>query len=280
MRRVGLWVVMAAVGLAAALPVDAAPRRGSITFIQNRVEVKKQRASWQKAQLRSLVAVGDSIRTGPDSRADITFTDGSKTRLGANGWLTLQDQGAKSVHLMFGKLWLKIQKGTGGIRVRTPSAVAAVTGTEFLIEVTPDQTTNVTVLEGSVEVTGQIEGALVNLMAGHSTSVAPNNAPTAPIQIDMNQFRQREQLVPSEAETEDHVTSDPSNHGTGDPTSSNTNSSNNNNGDPNSATNSRNPEAASVPTDQSQVIDKNVVIENPRPVDISPTTGDLEVIVK
>ena len=76
-------------------------------------------------------------------------------------------------------------KRTGGappFQLGTPSAVIAVRGTRFDVEVSPHQTTEVDVFEGSVEVAGvAVPGASVLVRPGYSTRVGPGGAPEPPV---------------------------------------------------------------------------------------------------
>ena len=116
------------------------------------------------------LAVGDTldegaeIRTGAKGRVRLRCVDGSSLVLGDNSQLTLtQYQAPKGEQPRAVSLWLEVgvmgQKVTpgganGSWEVRTPSAVTAVRGTEFVVEVNAEQTTAVHVDTCEVEVGG------------------------------------------------------------------------------------------------------------------------------
>ncbi len=130
---------------------------------------------------------GDSLRTGSRSSADLEVPDraarfhiGTKTSFrlahGTPGVLIEVERG--SLRAVFGKL----PEGDDRERlVTTPSAVLAVRGTEYGIEVEKDGDTSVVVFEGTVEVRDQSgTGDVVQVQAGQSTRIRKGRPPGAP----------------------------------------------------------------------------------------------------
>lgn len=130
---------------------------------------------------------GDSLRTGSRSSADLHIADraanfhiGTKTSFhlahGTPGVLIDIERG--SIRAIFGKL----PEGDDSERlVTTPSAVLAVRGTEYGLEVEKDGDTTLVVFEGTVEVRdllGRSEPVLVG--AGLSTRIRTGRVPSAP----------------------------------------------------------------------------------------------------
>jgi hypothetical protein len=130
---------------------------------------------------------GDALRTGSRSKADLEAPDfaarfaiASKTRFklahDRPGVLLEVERG--SLRAIFGKL------PEGDVRERlvtTPSAVLAVRGTEYGIEVEKDGDTSVAVFEGLVEVSDpRGVGEPVRVQAGNSTRVRKGKAPSRP----------------------------------------------------------------------------------------------------
>ena len=99
------------------------------------------------------------------------------TQPGPGGWNYFE--------LLLGRIRTHIMKRTGGappFQLGTPSAVIAVRGTRFDVEVNSHKTTEVDVFEGLVEVAGVgIPGASVLVRAGYSTRVGPGGAPETPV---------------------------------------------------------------------------------------------------
>jgi hypothetical protein len=99
---------------------------------------------------------GDVIRTGAEARVQISMSSGSTLRLGPNATLELRE--ADPVHfsarLSLGSLWAKVHKLLTGdsFEVETENAVAAVRGTEFLVDAGGED--RLRVYEGTVEARG------------------------------------------------------------------------------------------------------------------------------
>jgi len=86
--------------------------------------------------------------------------------------------------LLLGRIRALINKRTGGavpFELGTPSAVIAVRGTEFDVEVNPRNVTEVDVVDGLVEVYGRnAPGGSVLLEPGFSTRVGMDSGPEQP----------------------------------------------------------------------------------------------------
>ena len=106
--------------------------------------------------------IGAEIRTGAKGRVRLRCIDGSSLVLGDNSQLTLTEYKAAageqprtvSLWLEVGVMGQKVTPGgaNGSWEVRTPSAVTAVRGTEFVVEVNAEQATAVHVDTGEVAV--------------------------------------------------------------------------------------------------------------------------------
>lgn len=204
-----LPVVIALAALAAPLGAQAAPAvaaegaqvaasdpfQATLTKAVKKVEWQRYATqAWQRALVDTLLLGGDTLRTGGDSKAELLYGDGSVTRVGSLTTLTLTGDRRREIRLDGGKIWLNIRKSGAGMRIITPGAVAAVTGTELMVEFDPTRrTTEVTVFEGAVNVTGDV-GDLVKVMAG-TTSRVPFKAPAmAPIPLDNTKIQERNNL--------------------------------------------------------------------------------------
>lgn len=115
---------------------------GKFTFTQGRVDLTRPGEAAQPATVGDEIAIGDFIRTKSNSKAEITFVDGSITRLAPRSRLKIteyfiSDEGRKgTLDLVRGKVQSVIQKTeiTGAdsrFEVHTPTAVCGVRGTIF-----------------------------------------------------------------------------------------------------------------------------------------------------
>src|ERR1700730_53899 len=97
------------------------------------------------------VREGAAVRTGVESRAELTFADLTITRLGANTVFSF-NEGARQVNLDSGALLLQVPKGGAAVRINTAAATAAITGGTCLCESNRGFPLKVLVMEGAGQV--------------------------------------------------------------------------------------------------------------------------------
>lgn len=125
----------------------------------------------QALRVGSPLSPGDTVETAAGSRLRLRCSDGSSLVLAAGSRLRLDQfdiqtdgrRGAARFQLQLGLLGQQVSPG-GGWSVRTPSAVTAVRGTEFVVELFADQRTAVLMQSGAVEVSplkAQARGGLI-----------------------------------------------------------------------------------------------------------------------
>jgi hypothetical protein len=105
----------------------AQKKEARVTQVIKDVRVLGSNAAPRAAALNDNIIEGNAVRTGADSRAELTFTDETLTRIGANTVFSV-GQGAKNFDLASGALLLAVPKQNGTIRVSVGAATAAVTG--------------------------------------------------------------------------------------------------------------------------------------------------------
>lgn len=199
-RQIALFSVATALSLQAPCAwAEGAPAgdpyQATVTKIVRHVDWQRARTShWQPAPVDTLLMVGDALRTGERARAELLYGDGSVTRIGALTTMTLIGDNRRELRLDAGRIWLHVRKHSAGMRIITPGAVAAVTGTELMVEVDPvKKSTDVTVFEGSVNVTSDV-GNLVRVIGGTTTTV-PFRAPaSAPAPLPPAKVQERENI--------------------------------------------------------------------------------------
>ena len=129
---------------------------------------------------------GTTLDTG-NGRLLLRLTDGSEVLVRSHTRLQLQQPSLSDptyLQLLLGRIRALINKRTGGtvpFELGTPSAVIAVRGTEFDVEVNRRSVTEVDVIDGLVEVSGRSPGAgSVLLEPGFSTRVGLDSGPEQP----------------------------------------------------------------------------------------------------
>lgn len=121
----------------------------------------------------------------------LQLADGSQVLVRPHTRLTVQQPAPTDrgyFQLLLGSIRALITKRTGGaapFELGTPSAVIAVRGTRFDVDVDKHQRTDVDVLEGLVEVFGRHSGTSVLVHAGSSTRVGMNGPPEDPKPSDL-----------------------------------------------------------------------------------------------
>lgn len=141
---------------------QVATRQAVLTSMYGEVHIAHGTESYHPASLNEVLRPGDTIRTGPSSRAELTVGEGGFVRLDQNSQVrvTALSTGARTTfEAVVGGIWVTIERAlTGGKKweVRMPSAVASVKGTVFRCRVTED-TSETVVYEGRVEVSAGIQ---------------------------------------------------------------------------------------------------------------------------
>jgi hypothetical protein len=138
-----------------------------------------------------VIQVGDEIKTGDNSSVMLTAPDGSYMVVSENSKLVIEDfwsGSARSImNLMLGQVRFYIQRLGGRpnpYSVRTPTALIAVRGTIFDVNVDPARIVEVQCLEGQVTVENPLFSFReVILQPGLKTLVRPNEPPMPPVKL-------------------------------------------------------------------------------------------------
>src|SRR2546421_10694309 len=120
---------------------------GRVTSIFHDVQVLPTQADARPAAINDKIDEGSALRTGHDSRSELTFADLTITRLGANTIFSFNKAG-RSVRLDSGAILLYARKNSGPAQVSTKAVTVGITGTTVIVEAKPDSYDELTVLEG------------------------------------------------------------------------------------------------------------------------------------
>ncbi len=142
--------------------ITAQKASGVITFIIGKAEVKTKGAQdWTLARVGMKLNVEDELRTDDCSTVDIRLTSNSAIRIKENTYISISKlfsagkYSRADMDLSVGKVYMFMKKmGTdsSSVSIQTPNAVAAIRGTQFMLEYTPVKTTRISVLEGDITV--------------------------------------------------------------------------------------------------------------------------------
>lgn len=161
----GLTVACCSGGAAATLT------ESTFTEIINEVNTLSADGGAASAKLNDILKAPERVRTGPQSRAELTASDKTITRVGANTVFSYADSG-RTLNLEQGNLLFHAPKGLGGGTIKSGGAAAAVLGTTLIVSATTGGGFKVILLEGKGKVTLP-NGNAAKLKAGQEVFVLP-----------------------------------------------------------------------------------------------------------
>ena len=154
----------------------------------------KTEKKWVAATVAMDVNEGDRIKTGSDGRIELAMQDDSRLTIGNNTEMEItrflldKDNNKRSatVFLVKGKLRGVVAKFAGrtDMKVKTPTAVAGVKGTDFIV-MNEGKANILFGQEGSVEVKGKDKES-VALSPGTMTENTQGHTPIAPVKVEPN----------------------------------------------------------------------------------------------
>jgi hypothetical protein len=175
---------------------DAAKREGRVTWIIRDVKLLSSKSAARAAVVNDKVREGTGVRTGDDSRSELTFLDLTITRLGANTIFSFTSAG-RNVELGSGSVLLSVPKDSGGAHMTTDAVTVGVTGTTLTLETARSGRNKLIVLEGGARLSlnkHPSESAYVR--AGQMLDVPPGATKLPPpVDIDLDQFMKTSPLI-------------------------------------------------------------------------------------
>jgi hypothetical protein len=180
-------LLVAALLLAATLtvrPAAAEPQAATVASVTGTVEVQRSGAGdWQPAIVGTVVFVLDGIRTGPGSAAKLLFSDDAVIDLAPSTELTVERYGAQQRGKGPRRALLKLAGGkieafvsgygdeNARFEIETPTAVARVQSTEFIVQYNAaEKATDVVGVDGVVALQGRTG------LIGPGVAVGPSEA--------------------------------------------------------------------------------------------------------
>jgi|HubBroStandDraft_4_1064222.scaffolds.fasta_scaffold26839_2 hypothetical protein len=117
-----------------ALTLSAAEKKEArVTQVTQNVQLVRTNVAGRSAAVNDSISEGTKVRTGANSRVELTFSDKTITRLGANTVFDFRD-GTRNLNLEEGALLLQVRKNANGARISAGAIAAAVTGTTVVLE--------------------------------------------------------------------------------------------------------------------------------------------------
>lgn len=145
------------------------------------------------AKLQAVLKAPDLVRTGPESRTELTAPDQTITRVGANTVFAF-DTAGRSIDLQQGSLLFHSPRGKGGGTIKSGGAAAAVLGTTIIVAAMPGGGFKVIVLEGRARVT-LANGKRIALRAGQVVFILPGQEASEVLNLNLSKLVSGSQLV-------------------------------------------------------------------------------------
>ena len=191
-RSITLWWIpslFVAAPLAAAAPLQEA----RVSQVIQDVRLLGAHAAPRPAAVNDKVTLERAVRTGKESRAELTFTDLTITRLGANTIFSLK-AGAREVDLTSGTILLSVPSGAAPVKANTVGVTVAVTGGTALLATGPP--TKFMVLEGigTIYPKGHPEKA-VSVHGGEMVLMTADKKITQPEKFDVKLVLETSPLI-------------------------------------------------------------------------------------
>ncbi|XLQ20503.1 MAG: FecR domain-containing protein [Candidatus Moraniibacteriota bacterium] len=146
---------------------------GQIEYLEGSVEKRSNKdLGWFKVEKSDIVKSGEEIRTLADSRAIVTFEDGSTVRLDENTSILFDGSGGNiDIGMDRGFVYNKVAKNDKReYSVKTGEYTVTALGTEFSVE-NDGSEVDVMVVESSVQVTNDNEEIIEEISEGSKASV-------------------------------------------------------------------------------------------------------------
>jgi FecR protein len=112
-------------------------KEANVTQVIQDVRVLPANAAPHPASVNDRVHQDEAVRTGVESRTELTFQDMTITRLGSQTIFSFKG-GTRTINLESGSILLSVPKNSGGGHIKTAALTASVTGTKIVMQYHPD----------------------------------------------------------------------------------------------------------------------------------------------
>ncbi len=163
----------------------------TLTIISGSVLVRHATAEFAAAEDGALLGPGDTVKTGPDTHAVLTYFEGSTVEMEPDTELSIQEahanpDGSTVIEMQqeLGMTWhvvTKLIQGGSKYEIHTTASTASVRGTAFTISVAPDGTTTETTTEGAVANSDAQRTTTVLTSPGQQTTTKKGGTPAPPV---------------------------------------------------------------------------------------------------
>jgi hypothetical protein len=164
---------------------SAASKEARVTQIIRDVRLLPSEAAARPATVNDKVSEDTGVRTGGDSRSELTFPDFTITRLGSNTIFSFTGNG-HSAKIESGSILLRVPKESGGGSVKTSAVTVAVTGTTLIFESAGGTKSKLITLEGSARMALVAKPKDYRYVRAGQMLDVPAGATTLPMPVNIN----------------------------------------------------------------------------------------------
>lgn len=194
-RLVSYFVILAC-SLTTPAVAETVKTDARVTQLIHEVSLLPHDSAPRQAVLNDMVIETTGVKTGGNSRAELTFADQTITRLGANTLYSFKNAGRR-VELRNGSTLLRVPKDSRGAAIISSAVTIGITGTTVIFESTGGGSSRLTVLEGTARLTlVRARDQQREVAAGQSLEVPAGAVRLAdPKQIDLAAFMKSSPLI-------------------------------------------------------------------------------------
>jgi hypothetical protein len=176
--------------------IAAGSKEARVTQIIREVKLMPADKAAREAALNDKVSEDTGVRTGGDSRSELTFSDLTITRLGANTIFSFSKSG-RTANVESGSILLRVPKDSGGGSIRSSAVTVAVTGTTVIFEGSRGGRSKLITLEGSSRVSLKANPKeFRKVLAGQMIDVPPGATTLPmPVNVDLNDIMRNHPLI-------------------------------------------------------------------------------------
>ena len=177
-------------------PAAMAAKEARVTQVIREVKLLPSKANERPAAVNDKVSEDTGVRTGGESRSELTFPDMTITRLGSNTVFSFSRAG-HTAKVDSGSILLRVPKDSGGGTIKNNAVTVAITGTTVIFEGSRGTKSKLITLEGRARVSLTSKpGDPREVLAGQMLDV-PAGATTLPmpVNIDLNDVMRNHPLI-------------------------------------------------------------------------------------
>lgn len=179
-----------------AMTIAAGSKEARVTQVIREVKLLPSDAAARAAALNDKVSEDTGVRTGGDSRSELTFSDLTITRLGANTIFSFSKAG-RTANVDSGSILLRVPKDSGGGSIKNNAVTVAITGTTVIFEGGGGGRSKLYTLEGSSRITLRKNPKESRVVLASQMIDVPAGATTLPMPVnfDLNQLMRSHPLI-------------------------------------------------------------------------------------